>query len=174
MDDSYYFSSACITLFPFLNSYPRSPTVSSVVELAINNNEFVGAWRLVSVETRQEDGSLYRRGERVGYLVYSAGGYMSVAFMKKGRPVFTSGDIRGGTVEEKVAAFDGYVSYSGRYEVKGDKVVHRIEVSLFPNWVDEAQERLYELEGDNLTLSTPLQLVGGRQLSTHLIWERAG
>ncbi|MBN2336308.1 lipocalin-like domain-containing protein [Candidatus Bathyarchaeota archaeon] len=142
--------------------------------MAKNNKEFVGAWRLVSVETRQEDGSLYRRGERVGYLVYSRGGFMSVAFMKGGRPVFASGDIRGGTVEEKVAAFDGYVSYSGRYKVKGDRVIHRIEVSLFPNWVGEDQERIFEFEGDRLTLSTPLQLVGGRQLSTHLIWERAG
>ena len=32
--------------------------------------------------------------------------------------------------------------------------------------------RAHELEGDRLTLSTPLMLVGGIQLSTHLIWER--
>jgi len=51
-------------------------------------------------------------------------------------------------------------------------VVHRIEVSLFPNWVGESQERAYRLEGDRLTLSTPLMLVGGRRLSTHLVWER--
>lgn len=105
--------------------------------------------------------------------MYSGDGYMSVAFMREGRPRFTSGDIRGGTVEEKVAAVDGYTSYCGRYEVEGGRVAHHIEVSLFPNWVGESQERAYELRGDRLTLSTPLMLVGGIQLSTHLIWERA-
>jgi hypothetical protein len=133
---------------------------------------FHGAWRLVSIETRQEDGELFRRGERTGYLLYTDDGYVSVAFMKEGRPKFASGDIRGGTVEEKVAAVEGYVSYCGRYEVGEDTVIHHIEVSLFPNWVGVRQERAYEFDGDRLTLSTPLMLVGGRQLSTHVIWER--
>jgi hypothetical protein len=135
---------------------------------------FVGVWRLASVETRTEDGAVFRRGRRTGYLIYSGDGYMSVAFMKEGRPEFASGDIWGGTVEEKVAAIDGYVSYCGRYEVKGDRVIHRIEVSLFPNWVGDDLERAYELDGGRLTLSTPLMPVGGRKLSTHLIWERVG
>jgi len=136
-------------------------------------NEFIGTWRLISVETRDENGELFRRGHRTGYLLYSEQGYVSVAFMKEGRPTFASGDIRGGTVEEKITAVEGYVSYCGRFEVKGDKVVHKIEVSLFPNWIGMNQERLYEFEGDRLTLSTPLMLLGGRQLSTHVIWERA-
>ena len=132
----------------------------------------VGAWRLVSVETRDEKGELVRRGERTGYLLYSLDGYMSVAFMKEGRPKFKSGDIRGGSAEEKIAAVNGYVSYAGRYTVQDDTVVHHIDVSLFPNWVGVSQERMFRLEGSRLTLSTPLMLVGGRQLSTHLIWER--
>ena len=134
--------------------------------------KFIGTWKLIFIETMDENGGLFRRGHRTGYLLYSKEGYMSVAFMKEGRPAFASGDIRGGTVEEKIAAVEGYVSYSGRFEVKGDKVVHKIEVSLFPNWVGVSQERLYEFEGNRLTLSTPLMLIGGRQLSTHVIWER--
>jgi len=126
----------------------------------------------LSVETRDEGGELVRRGERTGYLIYSPGGYMSVSFMKEGRPVFESGDIRGGTAEEKITAITGYVSYAGRYTVEGGSVVHHIEVSLFPNWVGESQERAYRLEDSRLTLSTPLMLVGGRRLSTHLVWER--
>ncbi len=134
---------------------------------------FLGTWKLVSIETREADGSLFRRGRRIGYIIYCDDGYMSVAFMKEGRPKFASGDIRGGTVEEKLAAVEGYTSYCGRYEVEGEIVVHYIEVSLFPNWIGVRQEREFEFDGDRLTLSTPLMLVGGRQLSTHLIWERA-
>lgn len=139
----------------------------------LESQGLVGAWRLMSVETRDEGGELVRRGERTGYLIYSPGGYMSVSFMKEGRPRFEAGDIRGGTTEEKIAAINGYVSYAGQYTAKEGSVVHNIEVSLFPNWVGESQERVYRLEGDMLTLSTPLMLVGGRQLSTHLVWKRA-
>ena len=139
----------------------------------LDREDFIGTWRLVSVETRNKDGSLHRRGSRTGYIIYSADGYMSVAFMKEGRSKFASGDIRGGTVEEKVEALNGYISYSGRYEVEGGSVYHQIEVSLFPNWIGDKQERFYEFDGDRLTLSTPLQLIGGMQLSSHLVWEKA-
>lgn len=138
----------------------------------ITMQDFSGAWKLVSIETRHEDGTVFRRGKRTGYLLYNIDGYMSVAYMKEGRQHFTSGDIRGGTEEEKLAAIDGYNSYCGRYEVQGDKIVHKIEVSLFPNWIGVNQERMFELKGNQLTLSTPLMLVGGRLLSTHLIWIR--
>jgi hypothetical protein len=134
---------------------------------------FIGTWKLVSIETRNKDGQVFRRGKRIGYLMYNEEGYMSVAFMKKGRQKFTSGDIRGGKVEEKLSAIEGYVSYCGRYEVKDSKVIHHIEVSLFPNWVGVKQERIYEFDGERLTLSTPLMLVGGIQLSTHVIWKKA-
>ena len=140
--------------------------------IELSREDFVGTWRLISVETRKEDGSLHRKGSRTGYIIYSADGYMSVAFMKEGRTEFASGDIRGGTVEEKVEALNGYISYSGRYEVEGTSVFHNIEVSLFPNWIGDRQERFYEFDGERLTLSTPLQLVGGIQLSSHLVWEK--
>ena len=134
---------------------------------------FVGTWKLISIDTRKADGSLHRSGKRKGYIVYSPDGYMSVAFMKEGRSEFVAGDIRGGTVEEKIEAFNGYISYSGPYEVTEDSVYHNIEVSLFPNWIGEKQQRFYEFDGERLTLSTPLQLVGGMQLSSHLVWEKA-
>ena len=133
---------------------------------------FIGTWKLVSVETRKDDGSIYRKGNRTGYLIYSSDGYMSVAFMKEGRKRFESGDIRGGTLEEKIEAFDGYISYCGNYSVEDNLVIHDIEVSLFPNWIGEKQERYYKFDGLYLTLSTPLQLVGGLSLSSHLVWKK--
>ena len=143
--------------------------MGTIVDL---NQPFLGTWKLVAVETRQANGDMFRRGKRTGYLMYNDDGYMFVAFMKEDRPQFLSGDIRGGTVDEKVAAVEGYVSYCGRYEVLQDSVIHHIEVSLFPNWIGTKQERMYHFEGDRLTLSTRLMLTGGRQLSTHIIWER--
>jgi hypothetical protein len=55
-----------------------------------------------------------------------------------------------------------------------DRVVHHVEVSLFPNWVGSAQVRHYELAGNRLTLSTAPLLQGGRERRAYLVWERAG
>jgi hypothetical protein len=65
------------------------------------------------------------------------------------------------------------VSYCGRYEFRGDTVIHHVELSLFPNWVSVDQERLVELEGNRLTLSTRSILLGSIEQTAHLIWERA-
>ena len=97
---------------------------------------------------------------------------MSVAFMNANRPKFASGDIFGGSAQEKVAAASTYVSYCGRYEIQGDKVIHSIEVSFFPNWIRVKQERIFEFDGDRLSLSTLPALVGGKQQTGHIIWER--
>jgi lipocalin-like protein len=134
----------------------------------------VGTWRLVSFHLRTLGGDLtYPFGrDAVGYYVFSESGYMSVAVMKANRPQFVAGDILGGSTEEKVAAAEGYISYSGKYEVQGDKVVAHPEVSFFPNWVGVDQVRLWALEGNRLTLSTPPVLVRGMQQTAHLVWER--
>ena len=74
-------------------------------------------------------------------------------------------------IEEKAQAAETYVSYCGRYEFRGDTVVHHVEHSLFPNWVGVEQERLIDLEGNRLTLSTRPMLLGGIRRTAHLIWE---
>ena len=64
------------------------------------------------------------------------------------------------------------MSYCGRYEFRGDRIIHRVELSLFPTWAGGDQERLVELVGNRLTLSTRLMLLEGIQQTAHLIWER--
>jgi len=105
--------------------------------------------------------------------MYNEQGYMSVAFMSANRAKFASGDIRGGTTDEEAAALKSYQSYCGKYEIQGQKVLHHIEVSLFPNWTGVTQERFFEFIEDKLALSTAPFLVSGTQQSAHLIWERA-
>lgn len=51
-------------------------------------------------------------------------------------------------------------------------MVHHGEMSLFPNWIGADQERLVDLRGNRLTLSTRALLLRGIQQTAHLIWER--
>ncbi|MGO9021709.1 MAG: lipocalin-like domain-containing protein [Syntrophobacteraceae bacterium] len=139
-------------------------------------NPFIGTWRLVSFELRSENGQVsYPFGQDVdGYIIYSQDGYMSVAFMKAGRSNFTSRYLfADGSMEEKALAVDTYMSYCGKYEVCGDKVIHHIEVSLFPNWTGKDQQRFYRFDGDRLILSSPPVLREGIEQTAHLTWKRS-
>src|SRR5215207_2207235 len=141
----------------------------------MTSNPLVGTWRLISWETRSVDGQKisYPLGrDAVGYIMYNQDGYMFVAIMRPNREKFAAGDLLSGSTEEKAHAASTYVSYCGQYEFQGDTVVHHVDVSLFPNWVGVEQERLVELRGNQLTLSTRPILLGGMQQSAHLIWER--
>ncbi len=141
------------------------------------SNPLIGTWRLISWQNRSLlDGEVsYPLGkDAVGYIMYGQDGYMSVAIMRPDRPKFAAGDLLSGGAEERARAAGTYVSYCGQYEFLGDTVVHRVELSLFPNWVGVEQERLVEVKGDRLTLSTRPILLGGVQRTAHLIWEAVG
>ena len=139
------------------------------------SNPLIGTWRLLSWENRSvEDGQIsYPLGEDAsGYIMYNPDGYMFVAIMSPYRLKFAGGDLLSGTPEEEAQAEETYVSYCGQYDFDGDKVVHHVELSLFPNWVGVDQERLVELKGNRVTLSTHPILMQGKQQTAHLIWER--
>lgn len=123
----------------------------------MSKNPLVGVWRLLSFETRTSGGQVgYPFGkDATGLLFYTEEGYMAVSVMRASRVDFKSGDIGSASPEEKLAAIDSYNSYSGRYEVRQDRVIHHVESSLFPNWSGGSQERHFELSGGQLTLRTP-------------------
>ena len=135
---------------------------------------FIGTWALVSFEVRSTNGTVsYPFGRDVrGYITYSQDGYMSVSFMSTDRPHFKSNDLRGGSAEEKVLAFDTYFTYCGKYEVTDKKVVHHIEVSFYPNWIGADQERFYMFDGDQLILSTPPLVFENAEQTGYLSWKR--
>jgi hypothetical protein len=66
----------------------------------------------------------------------------------------------------------GFVSYAGRYSFLGDRVIHHVELSLFPNWVGSDQQRSVELTGDRLVLSASPLLLAGKHEVPRLVWER--
>ncbi len=138
------------------------------------SNPLIGTWQLISWENRGIDGQIsYSFGQdAVGYIMYQPDGYMFVAITRPHRAPFAVGDLLRGSTAEKVAAAESYISYCGRYEFQGEKVIHHIQFSLFPNWVGGDQERFVELTGDRLQLSTRPMLLEGKQQTAHLVWER--
>jgi len=143
--------------------------------IKMSTNAFVGAWRLLSFEARTSGGEVsYPLGrDAAGILLYSQEGYVAVSVMRGDRANFKSASIwEAASSEEKLAAFDSYSSYCGRYEVKQNKVIHHVELSLFPNWSGVGQERYFEFAGDQLTLRTPPTMIDGVEQTAIAIWQR--
>ena len=139
--------------------------------------QFSGAWSLVSWKIEQADGAVtdpLLGPCPVGWIMYQPAGYMSVVLMRPDSPKFASDDLMQATPAEIRAAFEGFVSYCGSYEVNEQErfVMHRIELSWFPNLVGTQQKRFFALAGDRLTLETPpLTLLGDAQVH-RLVWQR--
>jgi Lipocalin-like domain len=128
----------------------------------------------VSYVARAEDGSLRSPlgPNPRGSLIYTADGWMLTQVCASDRARFATEDLRGVSDAERANAFSSYVAYCGSYEVSGDVVIHRVTMSLFPNWVGSEQKRYFELEGDELTLRTPPLEVEGTLLVNELRWHR--
>jgi Lipocalin-like domain len=72
--------------------------------------------------------------DALGYLLYCPDSCFSVTISRRGRAGFAAGDLLGGTTQEQARAAEGFVAYAGRYSFHGDRVIHHVELSLFPNW----------------------------------------
>ena len=119
-------------------------------------NEFIGAWRLVSVQDHQPDGSVTNPyGERpVGLLLYDETGRMSVQIMRADRQPLSSNDWDDTPAEEIKSAVEGFTAFFGTYEIDGagHVITHRVEGHLFPNSVGKELKRGYEFSGSRLIL----------------------
>ncbi len=141
----------------------------------MTDNPFLGTWRLISWENRDETGQLgYPLGpEAVGYLTYTADGHVFAQIMAAARTPLATQNPFGGSDAEAAAAARSHMSYCGSYEVRGSEVIHRVAVSDFPNWVGGEQLRFYKFEDGKLVLSAPPFQTRKGEITPFLIWERA-
>lgn len=138
----------------------------------------VGSWRLERWVAVTDDGTeTHPMGEAPdGLLTYAADGTMITVIGRSDRPVFATGDLTGGTADERAAAFGSFVAYGGRWSGEGDTVVHDVETSLFPNWVGTTQRRHWELDDDGarlILIAPPLEVAGATR-TQRLTWARRG
>jgi hypothetical protein len=145
--------------------------------LRSEKEQFAGTWKLVSWKLEQPDGEPIDTPlgpNPLGWIMYHPAGTMSVVLMRPDRPKFASNNLMEATPEEIKAAFEGYISYCGSYEVNEEErfVIHRLQLSWFPNLVGTEQKRFFAFSGDRLTLkSPPLTLLGEAQVH-RLVWQR--
>jgi len=140
----------------------------------MTQNFLVGTWKMVSYEVKFDNGEItYPLGQdALGYLNYTEEGYMSVNIMTANRPSFVSEDLTQASVAEKLAAFETFLAYSGKYEILTDKIIHYAEIASIPNWAGASHERFFQMTGNRLVLSTKPMKREGKLVTYHIGWER--
>ena len=137
-------------------------------------HRLIGTWKLVSYireEIPSGRTSDVMGPHPSGYLIYGADGRMMVIFAHSDRQK-PLGAVP--TPAESEELMKGLVSYTGTYAVKGDSIVHHVDVSWNEAWTGTDQTRFYKFEGNRLSLATTKSLdpVEGKLSVRTLIWER--
>jgi hypothetical protein len=139
--------------------------------------QFVGAWRLVSVEGASRIDPR-ERTQPTGLIIYEASGHMAVQIANTSdRPPFANG-IAGGTPDEKQAAYDTYVAYYGTYTVDTEAgiITHHLIDSLTPGRRGVDNLRYFEFQGDRVILMPVEDGKGGvlprEKVRYKITWER--
>ncbi len=124
---------------------------------------------LGSQATRWHD-SISHGTDVVGYLIYSADGYMSAEIMDPDRqqsdPNFPLETAAAQTLSDpdRARAYSTYLSYCGTYTVEGTTVTHHVKAGLIPSWTGSEQPRPCRFDQGHLIIE-----VGNHKLT----WERA-
>ncbi len=141
----------------------------------MSRKQLIGTWKLVSFELETSGEISYPWGEdAVGIHTWDETGHYAFQGGSVVREKFASDNPFGATSEEASSAFGSYMAYFGTYEVDENKgtVTHNGIGSMFPNWVGMPQKRLYEFSGNQLNLASEPVELGGKTLTTRLVWER--
>lgn len=148
--------------------------VSRPVRAGLEQEQLVGAWRLVSWEVRYPDGTVtHPFGRRPqGLLLYTPDGAMSANIAARGRRPLGVANPREANATDKARLLDSFFAYAGRYSLRGSAVRHHVSVATNPALVGTLQVRDAMLARDRLELVAGEQTRGGERRHV-LTWARA-
>ena len=145
--------------------------------MTLSIDALVGGWQLVRWEISYGDGrpsTLPFGPEASGLLVYAPDGSMS----KGGRSQLGAESARFAHADARLAAFDSFFSYGGRYRVLEEDgvpyVIHSVTQALNPGLAGTEQKRAMQFGADGtLTLSASDTVpVSGVARLHRLVWKR--
>lgn len=147
------------------------------MSLTISLDELVGTWHLIEFEV-VVDGEVSSQplGDRpVGQIMYGADGRMSALLMRRDRPWRDGVEfLRDASDTERAQAALDLVGYGGAYELGANRVVHRVEMALYPELVGTELVRDAAWDGRHLVLETEkVPTPSGRMRWQRLTWTKA-
>ena len=127
------------------------------------SNKYAGSWRLESFSIQEPSGKVRPWGRNThGMLIYSADGYMSVSINR---------DNEKKSGNEAKDLFDSILFYSGTYSTDSeqcDLIRHKVTNASNPDRIGRDMIRYANLDGDLLTLKSPVEAFG----QATLVWRK--
>ena len=139
------------------------------------DERFLGAWQLVGIEYRDQQGNVIPGKSsplEVGQIQYTPDGRMSAHLMWKERPKATPQEWQSASDDQRLKAAASYVAYFGTYTIDNatNVVTHHVIGGLTPSMTGTDQPRAFQFSGsDQLTLS-PADTPGPERM--YLMWRR--
>lgn len=141
----------------------------------------VGSWHLVRWEVTYGDGrpaTLPFGPEATGLIVYGPDGWMNASMSQPRRKPLSTESAKFAPAEERLAAFDSFFSYGGRYtlsrEGDADYVTHHVTQSVNPSLVGTDQKRRVTFDADGVLTLAADDTVPTTTIARHhrLRWRR--
>ena len=140
----------------------------------------IGTWLLLargsdSAEDKQILLDRYGKNPE-GLLIISDDGWLNAALCWGGRPILAGNPPwhTDAPDNDRLAAFDTYISYGGRWSIKGNTLTTKVEIALNPGWVGGEQVRTIEM-AENGVLKLHLSRVwpDNKTVNSWVSWRRA-
>lgn len=146
----------------------------------VTREDIVGSWLLVDRGTdneadRQQAEARYGDNPQ-GFAIFAADGWMNAIVCWGGRPQLSGKPDwhSDAPADEKIKAFDTYLSYGGRWSVDNGTLTTKVEFALNPGWVGGEQVRHLEMSANGyLTLKLARTWPDGRVINAWVRWRRA-
>ena len=142
------------------------------MSIQIDKAKLRGRWRILEWVQRYDDGRVrhpFGRDPR-GFIQYDDDRMMCFVCAGERPP------LRGTQWEvpeaDRAAAYTSCFAYSGTYELVGDEVLHKVDLSLNPNWVGTTQRRRAELRAARLVISARMEEGTAEARTAELVWQR--
>ena len=149
--------------------FPKRTKTSVLIQ-----DELMGRWSVCSWVQAYDDGrKVFPMGEDVTGFIQYGRQYMSCLIARMDRPSFKTGGQWTAAAEEKAAAYESFLSYSGTYTIDGNQIVHKVTASLFPNWVGGEQRRTAHMQDGRLHLEARLEEGTPEARTAVLVWKKS-
>lgn len=140
-----------------------------------DQQQFLGAWSLVSVENINADGSkVSPYGEHpIGMLIFTKEGEYAIQILKANRSKVVANDKDKATAEENAMLVRGNNAHFGSYVIDENKqvIVFNVQHAFYPNWEGITQVRTYSLKDNLLTYTVATPASGGAAVAK-VVWKK--
>jgi hypothetical protein len=151
-------------------TWERLPDVANITA---EQRRFVGFWKLVSNERRNEKGELVASNPgQTGYIIYTSAGFMMVQMVQPNRTPYAGAQP---TPTEAIQTIRTYTNYFGPFyvhEIDGYVVHDQVGTLNVGRNGPSPQQRFYQLSGKRLLLKPPPTYTpDGHTIQGTITWE---